>query len=315
MMPRGLVKVVFLAAFAPWCAASVYVVRPSELGVVQRFGAPRAGLLRPGLHFCPRGIDRVTRVEATRAFTMSIGFEIGDPLGGVGEDDLWLTGDANILAARLVAQYQVSDPMLYLLKTRDAGEVLRRATETAITESLAATAVDDVLTTGRAKLLESVRIRAQALLDGYGVGVYILSLALRSAEPPSLVIGAFKDVQDARSDREKLINQARGYANETVPKARGDAETLTAAAAGERGRRVEAARGDAGRFEAVRAGASRAPADFRKRTYLEAAERLVPRMRLYVIEAGGGGTRLRLIQPAPGKSAPAERPGPEAGGR
>jgi modulator of FtsH protease HflK len=301
MTGSGLARTAVLAAFALWVATSVYVVRPSELGVVQRFGAPRASLLRPGLHFCPRGIDRVSRVEATRAFTMSIGFEMGDSLEGIEEDALWLTGDTNILSARLVAQYQVSDPVLYLLKTRDAGEVMRRATETAVTESLAATAVDDVLTTGRAKLLESVRSRAQALLDDYGVGVHIQSLVLRSAEPPAAVIGAFKDVQDARSDREKLINQARGYANETVPKARGEAETLTGAAAGERNRRVEAAKGDAGRFEAVRAAASRAPADFRKRVYLDALERIVPRMRLYVIEAGGGGTRLRLVQPAPAR--------------
>jgi membrane protease subunit HflK len=294
-----------LAAFGAWCIASTYVVRPSELAVVLRFGAPLPEPLRPGLHFCPRGIERVIRVEATRTFTMAVGFEMEDGREIPLPDALWLTGDTNILSVRLALQYQVSDPVRYLVGTSEPPEVLRRAVETAITESLARAPVDDVLTTGRAALLERIRNKTQALLDAYGAGVHVVSLALRSAEPPPAVIAAFQDVQDARSDREKLVNQARGYANETVPKARGEAETLTSGAAGERNRRVEAAKGDTERFAAVRVEASRAPEVFRQRVYLETLERLLPRLRIFVTEAGEGGTRLRLVQRAPVKKAEA----------
>ncbi len=299
-------RVLALLLLVWWCAASTYAVRPSELAVVLRFGAPLPELLRPGLHFCPRGIERVIRVEATRTFTLGVGFEVKDGREIPAEDALWLTGDTNILSVRLALQYQVSDPVRYLIGTGDAPEILRRATETAITECLASAAVDDVLTTGRAALLERVRRKTQTLLDAYGGGVHVVSLALRAAEPPIAVLAAFQDVQDARSDREKLVNQARGYANETVPRARGDAETLTAGAAAERNRRVEVSKGDTQRFTAVRVEASRAPDLFRQRIYLEALDRLMPRMRVYVIEPGEGGTRLRLIQRAPAKAAPQE---------
>jgi modulator of FtsH protease HflK len=307
---RGdLTKIAFLVAGAGWGLASTYVVRPSELGVVLRFGAPRATLLQPGLHFCPRGIDRVIRVEATRVFTLDVGGpERTTDLPA--EGDFWLTGDTNVLGVHLVAQYQISDPARYLLRAGNAPEILRRALEAATTESLAVTGVDDILTRGRAVFLDGVRTRAQALVDGYGAGVHVVSLALRSAEPPESVIGAFKDVQDARSDREKVINQAKGYANETLPKARGDAETLTAGAAAERDRRAQTARGDAERFEAVRAAAARAPDLFRQRVYLETLERLLPRLRLYVVETKAGGTRLRLLLPAPQRagSSTGEKP-------
>jgi modulator of FtsH protease HflK len=295
---RAAVRLALGAALAAWLAASVYVVRPSELAVVLRLGAPRPELLRPGLHLCPRGVERVIRVEATRAFTLAIGFSDRGGTEVASDDNLWLTGDTNILSVRVAVQYQVSDPVQYLLRTQDPPEVLRRATETALTEVMGATAVDDALTTGRAALVERVRRRAQDVLDGYGAGVHLVSLALRSAEPPTTVIAAFQDVQDARSDREKLINQARGYANETVPRARGDAETMTAAAAAEKGRRVEAAEGDARRFESVRAAAPSSDA-FRQRLYLETLERVLPRVRVYVVEGGPGGTRLRLVQRAP----------------
>ncbi|HEV7498536.1 MAG TPA: hypothetical protein VGQ33_00975, partial [Vicinamibacteria bacterium] len=150
---------------------------------------------------------------------------------------------------------------------------------------------------------------AQDILDGYGAGVHLVSLVLRSAEPPPRVTAAFQDVQNARSDREKLINQARGYANETVPRARGEAETMTAAATAEQGRRVESAKGDAGRFESVRAAIGGAGDAFRQRVYLETLERVMPRVRVYVVEGGAGGTRLRLVQRAPARG-PAGGPKP-----
>ncbi len=274
--------------------------------MVLRFGVSLPDPLRPGLHFCPRGVERVIRVEATRTFTLAIGFEMANGREVPLPDVLWLTGDTNILSMRLALQYQVSDPVRYLVRTQVPPEILRRATETAITECLASAAVDDILTTGRAAVLERVRKKTQVLLDTYGAGVHVVSLALRSAEPPPAVIAAFQDVQDARSDRERLVNQARGYANETVPKARGEAETLTSGAAGERNRRVEAARGDTERFTAVRAEASRAPDLFRQRVYLETLDRLMPRMRVFVTEPGEGGTRLRLVQRASVKRAPLE---------
>jgi membrane protease subunit HflK len=302
MSLRMALRATLAVVAATWVLSSIYVIRPSELAVVMRFGAPLPDLLRPGLHFCPRGIETVARVEATRSFTLSVGFENRDGAEVPSEDALWLTGDTNILTVRVAVQYQVSDPGRYLLLTQDPSEVLRRATETALTQVLAGTGVDDVLTTGRAIFADRVRRRAQDVLDGYGAGVHLVSLALRSAEPPLMVIAAFQDVQNARSDREKLINQARGYANETVPRARGEAETMTAAAGAERGRRVEAAKGDAGRFESVRAAASGSADAFRQRVYLETLERVMPRVRVYVVEGGAGGTRLRLVQRAPARA-------------
>lgn len=301
MSQRFALRAALAVAALLWAASSIYVVRPSELAVVLRFGSPLPDLLRPGLHLCLRGIERVVRVEATRSFTLSIGFDNVNGTEVPSEDALWLTGDTNILTVRAAIQYQVSDPLRYLLRTQDPPEVLRRATETALTQVLAGAAVDDVLTTGRAVFAEQVRRRAQDILDGYGAGVHLVSLVLRSAEPPPRVIAAFQDVQNARSDREKLINQARGYANETVPRARGEAETMTAAAAAERGRRVESAKGDAGRFESVRAAVAGSADAFRQRVYLETLERVMPRVRVYVVEGGAGGTRLRLVQRAPAR--------------
>jgi hypothetical protein len=57
---------------------------------------------------------------------------------------------------------------------------------------------------------------------------------------------------------------------------------------------VEEAHGDASRFEAVCREASLAPGALRARLYLETLERVLPRMKVYVVDEG---TRLRLVRP------------------
>ena len=51
-------------------------------------------------------------------------------------------------------------------------------------------------------------------------------MKLQDVDPPDQVSDAFKDVISAQQDKERLINEARGYANDVVPKARGQAAQL-----------------------------------------------------------------------------------------
>jgi membrane protease subunit HflK len=174
--------------------------------------------------------------------------------------------------------------------------------EAALTETLADTHVDDILTGGRLLVSERVRKRTQELCDRTAVGVRVSGVALVGAEPPRDVVEAFQDVQNAKSDRERLLNEASGYANETLPRARGAALDQAGRADGERTRRVAAARGDAERFGALRQAAASDRASFRQRAYLETLERLLPRTRVFVVDPAGA---LRLVQPS---ETPKKRP-------
>ena len=54
---------------------------------------------------------------------------------------------------------------------------------------------------------------------------------------------AFQDVANAMSDREKMINEARAYQNNLIPKARGDARTLLSEAEAYKQQRIAEAVG------------------------------------------------------------------------
>lgn len=282
---------------AIWLLSGLVVLRTSQQGVVLRFGVPRPIPLGPGIHWLPWGIERLVKVEVTRTETVPIGFrtaEGGHAVSLPADEGEWLTGDTNILAVQLAVQYRVTRPVVWVVNGRDTPELVRRAAESVVTDEMGKLPVDEALTGGRLTLLEAVRRGTQDLLDGWDSGVGVVSVALRSVDPPPPVLAAFQDVQNAKSDRERFVNEAESYANDTLPRARGEAEALVSAAVSGRQRRVEEARGDAARFEALRREASLAPGPLRARLYLETLEKVLPRMKVYVVDEA---TRLRLVRP------------------
>ncbi len=92
-------------------------------------------------------------------------------------------------------------------------------------------------------------------------------------DPPSQVIDAFRDVQTAKADKEKEINQAQSYRNDIIPRAKGEASKITENAKAYKQEVVADAEGQASRFNALYSEYSKSRAVTRKRLYLEQMER------------------------------------------
>ena len=65
------------------------------------------------------------------------------------------------------------------------------------------------------------------------------------------MIDAQVDVQNAKTEQQKVKNQAEAYRNDILPRARGDAAKMTEDAEGYKQSVVAKAKGDASRFAAV----------------------------------------------------------------
>lgn len=279
-----------LVLAAGWVASGVYTVPPTSVGVQRRFGAVADGAVPPGVHWWwPWPIGRVDKAEVTRTFSMSLGFRPapeGQPPTFDPIESRWLTGDTNILHLRSKVGWRIADPKRFLFHVDDPERVLRYAVGTAFTDAMSGLPVDDVLTTGRLVLREQVRTTAQAMLDGWQAGVEVLSVNIESVDAPPVVVKAFQDVQDARADRERLVSDAESYANTTIPLARGEADKLQHEAESFRVQRMQAAEADADRFRRLVVEHDRAPGLLERRLYLETAEKILPRVRRYVLEPG-----------------------------
>ena len=114
----------------------------------------------------------------------------------------------------------------------------------------------------------------QKTLDDYGAGIEITQVQLQKVDPPGRVIGAFRDVQAARTDQGRLQNEAQAYANRIVPEARGQAERILQAAQAYKQQTVDEAKGQAARFLKVYDEYRKAPEVTRRRMFLETMEKV-----------------------------------------
>jgi len=166
---------------------------------------------------------------------------------------------------------------------------MAKIAEAALTEVLGAMGVDDALGSSRALVSQEVRARTQERMDDLGLGISIVSVNLLSVDPPSQVIDVFRDVSNAAADRERIINEANGYANSVIPRARGEASWIVERAQADKNSRITGATGEAARFLSVLQEYKKARSATRTRLYLETIETVLPRVDRYVVEPGEEG--------------------------
>jgi len=128
----------------------------------------------------------------------------------------------------------------------------------------------------------------QSTLDSYESGINIVRVNFDRADPPEQVIDAFREVQAAEQERDRLEKQADAYANRVLAQARGEAAQALEKAEGYRAQVVNGATGEASRFGAILNEYLKAPEVTRKRMYLETMEEVLGRVDKVIIDENGG---------------------------
>ena len=103
------------------------------------------------------------------------------------------------------------------------------------------------------------------------------------------MIDAFRDVQAARADLERLQNEAQTYANRVVPDARGRGAQILQVAEGYKEQAVAEAKGQSSRFLKVYDEYKKAPDVTRQRIYLETMERVFGSVNKVIIDQSASG--------------------------
>jgi membrane protease subunit HflK len=129
----------------------------------------------------------------------------------------------------------------------------------------------------------------QTILDNYKAGIEITQVRLQKVDPPAQVIDAFRDVQAARADQERIRNEADAYSNRVIPEARGEAQRILQSAQAYKEQTVAEATGQAARFISVYNEYTKAPIVTRRRMFLETMERVFGDMDKIIIDEKGGG--------------------------
>lgn len=287
----GLVALIVLVA----AYTSFYTVQPEEQAVVKRFGAVY-GITDPGLHFkLPFGIDTVQKVATARVLKEEFGFRTVDSSGERSryseqdflDESLMLSGDLNIIQVEWVVQYRISDPIKYLYAMREPVKTLRDLSESVMRRVVGNRIGSEVLTTGRVEIANDAREEIQKAMDYYDNGLHIITIELQDVVPPARVQPAFNEVNEARQELERMINEANRQVNQQIPRARGTAQRIIAEAQGYAAARVNRALGETARFNAVLAEYRNAPGVTRSRLYIETLRDVLPQIGSVVVMKEG----------------------------
>lgn len=268
----------------------IYSIGPDEVGVIQRFGK-YIRLSTPGLHAkIPLGIEKVTPIKVEKIFKEEFGTKRSDlspviTLSGNRDESLMLTGDLNILDVRWIIQYKVKDPIKYLFVVRDPRKIMRDVSEVVMRRLVGDYSVDEVLTIKREEIDHLAQIETQKILDDYHTGVQVVTVKLLDVNPPDKVKPAFNEVNEAKQEKEKMINQAWESYNKAIPKAKGEAERTIREAEGYSLDKINRAKGEAERFLATLNEYKKAPEITEKRLYLETLNEVLPKVKdKYIID-------------------------------
>ena len=270
-----------LVAF--WSFSSFYTVKPEEKSV-ELFLGKFSSIGNPGLNFAPWPLVTREVLPVTREQNESIG------VGGRGSDaGLMLTRDENIVDFDFGVVWNIRDPAKFLFNLRDPQMTIRAVSESAMREIIAQSELAPILNRDRGLIAANLETLIQETLDSYGSGVSLVRVNFDRADPPEQVIDAFRAVQAAEQERDRLEKQADAYANRVLAQARGESAQVFEEAEGYRARVVNEATGEASRFSAVLEEYSKAPEVTRKRLYLETMEEVLGGLEKVIIDDQTGG--------------------------
>jgi membrane protease subunit HflK len=290
---RGILLII-LIAIAVWAASGFYRVQPDEQGVVLRFGAYYK-TTQPGLNYhLPAPIESALTPKVTKVNRIDVGFRgAGDfarqsGIRDVAEESLMLTGDENIIDIDFAVFWVINDAGKFLFNIEFQEATVKAVAESAMREVIGKSKLQTALTGGREPIEQATKELMQNVLDEYGAGVLVTQVKMQKVDPPGAVIDAFRDVQAAKADLERQVNEAEAYRNDIIPRARGEAERVTQAAEAYKQRVIAEAQGEAQRFVDVHEEYRQAKDVTARRLYLETMEQVLRESEKVIVDNGGG---------------------------
>ncbi|MFZ4787039.1 MAG: FtsH protease activity modulator HflK [Beijerinckiaceae bacterium] len=290
MSSRG-ASLIGALAVVGWMATGLYIVHPDEIGLNLVFGRYE-GSTQPGLNYnWPAPVGSVIKPRVTAVNTTDVGVGVNDNRTGRGDaSSLMLTGDENIVYVDFAVQWQINPAKAadYAFNIRNPQGSIRAVAEAAMREVIGRRNIQLVLTTDRSAIEAEVKLLIQDVLNNYKAGVEVRLVQLQKVDPPGQVLEAFRDVQAARQDQDRLRNEAETYASRVVPEARGEAARIVQEAEAYRERVVAEANGQASRFTQVYDEYKKAPDVTRQRIYLETLEKVMGNIDKVIIDRDTG---------------------------
>jgi membrane protease subunit HflK len=291
--------------FLLWLSTGFFTVDADEEGVVLRFGKYNREVM-PGLHYkLPTPIETVEKLSVTRIKKEMIGV-IKNPIGyntnrllnssskkseadiSYPKESQMLTGDENIIDMHFYVQWKIGNAKNYLFNIKDnmSDNIVRTAAEGVMRQIIGEVSISEALSEKRLSIEQDVKAELQRVLNLYGSGIDVISVGILYSYVGAEVRDAYRDVQSAKADRERFINQAQAYHNEIIPKAKGEASVIVEDSLAYKESVIAKASGDAQKFNEIYKTYSSNKEITKKRMYLDTMESIYKNNEKILIDKG-----------------------------
>jgi membrane protease subunit HflK len=258
-----------------------YSVGQEERAVVTRFGKVVQDNVMPGMHYrLPWPFESVQKLSSTSLRSISI--DMGDEARKFLQPEV-TTGDGNLVDVTLELQFNIVEPSVFYSASLDTEALLSNIATSETLYYVGGNEFEQLLTTGRIRFQNTLKTHIQRDTDKYHLGVRITSVQIRKLEPPRSIKKAFDGVAQARSERQKLIQESRGERSAKLTAARSEANRTVLSARASANEILLRAQSDNERFSVLLAAFNEAPNLTQQRIYLDNIEAILSRAQLSVI--------------------------------
>ena len=278
-----------------WLGTGFFIVQEGQQAVITQFGKYKTSVGAGFNWRLPYPIQKHELIFVTQIRSVDVGRDTVIKATGLRESAM-LTEDENIVEIKFAVQYRLSDARAFLFESKNPGEAVVQAAETAVREVVGKMKMDAALSEERDQIAPRVRELMQKILDRYKVGIEVVGINLQQGgvRPPEQVQTAFDDVLKAGQERERAKNEAQAYANDVIPRAVGSASRLKEESEAYKARIVAQASGDAQRFKSVLAEYQKAPQVTRDRMYLETMQQIYGNVTKVLVDSKQGSNLMYL---------------------
>ncbi len=254
--------------------SGVFQVEQGEEAIVLRFGKYNR-MASPGLNYhIPFPFEQIIKMRVQKSRRIEVGYSSYNK-NKANQESSMLTGDANIIDIKCDVMWHVKDLKNFAFSIANPMEIVKSASQSSLREIISETPISAVLSDQKHEIAKKIEHLIQNILDKYNAGIEIERVELLAAEPPQEVVSSYRDVQNAKADKEHSINQAMAYANDILPRARGEGEKILQEAYGYQKEVTSKAKGDAERFSLIYNEYKNYKHITKKRIYLEAIEQIL----------------------------------------
>jgi len=205
-----------------------------------------------------------------------------------GYEEPFLSSDNCFFYPYIVVNYAIKDVFAYTYRHQFPNELIRDVANRIISRVFVTKSFYDIATVYRGQLEIDVAESLQVELDQLTCGIEVMDVYFKDIHPPIPIAPSFEKVVAAAQEKERMINNALGYENETIPAARGDAVKMAHDAAAYADGKIRGATGETTaiglRLEAYES----AKAITRKRLHLEAMKAALAEKRKILVDPASG---------------------------